>query len=73
MSREVSGPLLHYADGVAGFEHPCADYLYVYDEDDDNVIDEEDCSSGASEERSKCPHLHARRQGRDGTGVRACG
>ena len=51
-SQEVSGPLLNYANGIAGFEQPCADYLFLYDEDDENVID------GAylnNTHESKCP------------------
>ena len=51
-SQEVSGPLLNYANGIAGFEHPCADYLFLYDEDDENVIDEADINNT---HESKCP------------------
>ena len=68
MSKEVSGPLLRYADGVAGFEHPCADYLYVYDEDDDNIIDEAEYhpAVGAAEEgKPVCP-LHSVAENSDG-------
>ena len=62
-SDEIRGPFLHYANGIAGFEHPCADYLFVYDEDDDNVITEEDYSSvkmmsSGSEGGPKCPFPH---------------
>jgi len=42
MSDEISGPFLRYDEGIARFGHPCADYLFVYDEDDDNVIEEND-------------------------------
>lgn len=41
-SQEISSPLLHYADGIAGFANPCADYVYVYDEDDDNIVHDTD-------------------------------
>jgi SAM-dependent methyltransferase len=63
-SDEIRGPFLHYANGIVGFDHPCADYLFVYDEDDDNVITEADYSSVAkmmsssSEGRPKCPFPH---------------
>ena len=40
-SDVVRGPMLGYADGIARFQKPCADYLFVYDEDDDNEIDDE--------------------------------
>jgi len=68
LSREVSGPLLRYADGVAGFEHPCADYLYVYDEDDDNIIDEAEYRSvgeAVEEGKPECP-LHRVAENNDG-------
>lgn len=60
-SHEVSGPLLHYANGSAGFAHPCADYLFVYDEDDDNIIDESDLAA-SDEESNTCP-FHNRANG----------
>lgn len=52
-SDEIHGPFLQYANGIAGFEHPCADYLFVYDEDDDNVI-----MSSSSEGGPKFPFSH---------------
>ena len=55
-SDEVSAPFLHYDQGVGRFEHPCADYLFVYDEDDDNTITELDITEAASLSTSKCPH-----------------
>ncbi|KAL7528848.1 hypothetical protein ACHAXR_002667, partial [Thalassiosira sp. AJA248-18] len=51
-SQEVSGPLLNFSNGVAGFEHPCADYLFVYDEDEDNIIDQADVVKAS---QAKCP------------------
>lgn len=51
-SQEVSGPLLQYANGIAGFQHPCADYLFIYDEDDDNIIEQADLENI---KESKCP------------------
>jgi len=54
-SQEISGPLLNYTDGIAGFEKPCADYLFVYDEDDENIISEDDIESKISNNDSKCP------------------
>jgi len=54
-SQEISGPLLNYTDGIAGFEQPCADYLFVYDEDDENIISEDDIESKISNNDSKCP------------------
>ncbi|KAL9188818.1 hypothetical protein ACHAXT_007196 [Thalassiosira profunda] len=55
-SQEISGPLLQYANGVAGFEHPSADYLYIYDDDDDNIIDQTDLEDV---EKGKCPFSNA--------------
>ena len=55
-SVEVSGPLLHYYQGIGSFEHPCADYLFVYDEDDDNTITELDLAEAASLNKSTCPY-----------------
>ncbi|KAL7544118.1 hypothetical protein ACHAWF_007514, partial [Thalassiosira exigua] len=46
-SDEISGPLVRFAGGVAAFEHPCADYLFVYDENDDVVIDDSDLEANA--------------------------
>jgi protein-L-isoaspartate O-methyltransferase len=46
-SEEVAGPFLNYNGGVGGFDHPCADYLFVYDEDDDNIITESDTNNMA--------------------------
>lgn len=37
-SEIVHGPLLNPSAGVGAFERPCADYLFVYDEDDENVL-----------------------------------
>jgi SAM-dependent methyltransferase len=55
-SQEVSGPFLQYANGIAGFAHPCADYLFVYDEDDDNTIDDSDMIAEADvESNNTCP------------------
>ena len=53
-SQEVSGPLLNFANGIAGFEHPCADYLFIYDEDDDNEIDQADLQRSSGSD-AKCP------------------
>ena len=56
-SQEISGPLLNYTDGIAGFEQPCADYLFVYDEDDENIISDADIeeSNIINNNESKCP------------------
>ena len=54
-SQEISGPLLNYTDGIAGFEKPCADYLFVYDEDDENIISEADIEESNINNDSKCP------------------
>ena len=57
-SQEISGPLLNYTDGIAGFEQPCADYLFVYDEDDENIISESDIEeSNIIKDESKCPFM----------------
>ncbi|EJK65823.1 hypothetical protein THAOC_13278, partial [Thalassiosira oceanica] len=45
-SDEIRGPLLSFSSGIAGFEHPCADYLFVYDEDESNVITDTDLRDG---------------------------
>ena len=45
-SDEIRRPLLSFSSGRAGFEYPCADYLFVYDEDDDNVITDNDLRDG---------------------------
>eukprot|EP00957_Ditylum_brightwellii_P107034 8167116-Ditylum_brightwellii.AAC.1 len=37
-SDTVYKPLMHYAYG--GFNYPAADYVFVYDEDDENVLSE---------------------------------
>ena len=64
LSNEISGAFLRFADGVAGFEHPCADYLFVYDEDDDNTINEEDLARykksllDPSGDQARCPFHH---------------
>jgi len=50
-SQPIADPLLRFASGIAGFKHPCADYLFVYDEDDDNVIDQCDLDDVGK----KCP------------------
>ena len=52
-SDEIRCPLLSFSDGIAGFEYPCADYLFVYDEDDDNVITDEDLRDGMAKCQSK--------------------
>ncbi len=54
-SQEVSGPLLNYANGIAGFAHPCADYLFVYDEVDDNIIDDSDLDEIEGQPNTSCP------------------
>jgi len=55
-SQEINEPLLNYSNGIAGFEHPCADYLFVYDEDDENIISEADIEeSNIINNESKCP------------------
>jgi SAM-dependent methyltransferase len=56
-SQEVSGPFLNYANGIAGFSHPCADYLFVYDEDDDNIIDDSDLDD-IEQQPSTCPFYY---------------
>jgi 2-polyprenyl-3-methyl-5-hydroxy-6-metoxy-1,4-benzoquinol methylase len=55
-SDEVSGPFLHYNRGIAGFEHPCADFLFVYDEDDDNIITDLDMTQASTLEKANCPY-----------------
>jgi len=55
-SHKVSGPLLNYANGIAGFDHPCADYLFIYDEDDENIITESDFKE------SQCPFNKAKNE-----------
>jgi arsenite methyltransferase len=58
-SDEVSGPFLRFADGIAGFENPCADYLFIYDEDDENIISDSDLieshAHSTNDEGLKCP------------------
>jgi hypothetical protein len=46
---------LEYADGLAGFQRPCADFLFVYDEDDENEIDEVDLQEAALVDNTKMP------------------
>jgi uncharacterized iron-regulated protein/2-polyprenyl-3-methyl-5-hydroxy-6-metoxy-1,4-benzoquinol methylase len=50
-SDEVRGPLLNYDQGMGGFEQPCADYMFIYDEDDEHVITKADLL-----EASSCPY-----------------
>mmetsp|Transcript_3594 Transcript_3594/g.7562 ORF Transcript_3594/g.7562 Transcript_3594/m.7562 type:complete len:783 (+) Transcript_3594:166-2514(+) len=61
-AEAVRGPLLQYSDGLAGFQRPCADFLFVYDEDDENEIDkavlEEAELSGNNTQ--KCPFHHGK-------------
>ena len=54
-SDEVSGPLLRFNRGAGGFDHPCADYLFVYDEDDDHIITDSDISQMVDSTTTKCP------------------
>ena len=55
-SQEISYPLMNYTAGIAGFEQPCSDYLFVYDEDDENIISESDIEeSNIINNESKCP------------------
>ncbi|KAL7488950.1 hypothetical protein ACHAW6_014539 [Cyclotella cf. meneghiniana] len=54
-SDEVSGPLLRFNRGSGGFDHPCADYLFVYDEDDDHIITDSDISQMVDSAAAKCP------------------
>lgn len=53
---EVSGPFLNYGQGIGGFEHPCADYLFIYDEDDEHIITDSDLSEVTSPEKTTCPY-----------------
>ena len=59
-AEAVRGPLLHYSDGLAGFQRPCADFLFVYDEDDENEIDEAALQDAARTDvtAQKCPFHH---------------
>jgi len=50
-SDEIRSPLLSYAAGVAGFQYPSSDYLFLYDEDDDNVLTDADLTS----DQDECP------------------
>lgn len=52
-SEVIQGPMYSYANGIAGFEKPCADYLFVYDEDDENFITPTDRDRSNNE--SRCP------------------
>mmetsp|Transcript_24625 Transcript_24625/g.35244 ORF Transcript_24625/g.35244 Transcript_24625/m.35244 type:complete len:783 (-) Transcript_24625:44-2392(-) len=56
-AEAIRGPLLHYSDGLAGFQKPCADFLFVYDEDDENEIDEAALQDAARRDATaqKCP------------------
>jgi hypothetical protein len=54
-AEAVRKPLLEYADGLAGFQRPCADFLFVYDEDDENEIDEVDLQEAALVDNTKMP------------------
>jgi arsenite methyltransferase len=59
-SDAVRGPMLGYADGIAGFQKPCADYLFVYDEDDENEIDDNEMAGVVVQESTisstgQCP------------------
>ncbi|KAL7464259.1 hypothetical protein ACHAXS_004598 [Conticribra weissflogii] len=60
MSDEISGPFLRYAEGIARFRHPCADYLFVYDEDDENIIEKNDLIGSNGNDngnpQSLCPY-----------------
>jgi len=55
-SPEIRGAFLNFDKGIAGFEYPCADYLFVYDEDDDNIIDDADL---AGINKVECPFHNA--------------
>ncbi len=59
-AETVRGPLLQFSDGLAGFQKPCADFLFVYDEDDENEIDEADLQEAAlsGNNTQKCPFQH---------------
>eukprot|EP00986_Skeletonema_menzelii_P010037 scaffold4726_cov142-Skeletonema_menzelii.AAC.4 len=59
-AEAVRGPLMHYSDGLAGFLRPCADFLFVYDEDDENELDEADLQDVAlsGHAAQKCPFHH---------------
>mmetsp|Transcript_44958 Transcript_44958/g.137313 ORF Transcript_44958/g.137313 Transcript_44958/m.137313 type:complete len:789 (-) Transcript_44958:97-2463(-) len=50
----VRGPLLNPSAGAGKFGKPCADYLFVYDEDDDNVLPSEEEGSGDSKRDEAC-------------------
>jgi SAM-dependent methyltransferase len=55
-SDEVRGPFLNYNQGIGGFEHPCADYLFVYDEDDEHILTETDLAEASNSDQAKCPY-----------------
>lgn len=55
-SDEVGNPFLHFGRGIGGFEYPCADYLFVYDEDEDNIITESDITRSLNSDSVKCPY-----------------
>ena len=59
-AEAVRGPLLQYSDGLAGFHKPCADFLFVYDEDDENEIDDADLHRAkfSVDNTPKCPVHH---------------
>ena len=55
-SDEVGNPFLHFGRGIGGFEYPCADYLFVYDEDEDHLITESDITQASDLDSAKCPY-----------------
>lgn len=59
-AEAIRGPLLHYSDGLAGFQKPCSDFLFVYDEDDENELDEAALQDVARSDATaqKCPFHH---------------
>jgi len=59
-AETVRGPLLQFSDGLAGFQRPCADFLFVYDEDEENIIDEADLREAelSGNKTQKCPFHH---------------
>ncbi|KAL7453678.1 hypothetical protein ACHAWC_005337 [Mediolabrus comicus] len=69
-SDVVRGPMLGYADGLARFQKPCADYLFVYDEDDENEIDDDEMVDVVVQESTisgtgQCPFHGQSKEGED--------
>mmetsp|Transcript_22737 Transcript_22737/g.46112 ORF Transcript_22737/g.46112 Transcript_22737/m.46112 type:complete len:756 (-) Transcript_22737:125-2392(-) len=52
-SEIVKGPLLNASSGIGGFGRPCADYLYIYDEDDDNFLPSKELRGDTVNEKEK--------------------